>query len=294
MKISTIILTLNASKYIEEQLTKIKAQSLPAHEIIVIDSSSEDNTCALVRKHGIEPIIIKREEFSHGKTRNFAANIAKGDILIYFSQDAIPSNQFLFERLVKNLTKDEKIAATYARHIPHHNRAKPTEIISRLVNYPTYSIEKDLNLLPKMGAKTFFFSNVCSAIKKDVLSQLGGFKEDVIISEDTVFAAYAIKHGYKIVYVADAHVVHSHDFSPYDYFKRYYLIGKSLGQHKWIIENNCLKKEAGKIVKEQFKYVLKTKKINWIPYIVAENLCKYVGFKAGLHSSQKSKKKQIT
>ncbi len=286
MKISVIIPTLNASKYIKKQLVCIKSQTLSPEEIIVIDSSSTDDTCKIAREEGVEPIVIKREEFSHSRTRNYAASIAKGDIVIFFSQDAIPYNNLLFEHLVKNLIKDAKIAGTYARHIPN-KKAKPTEIAARYVNYPDVFMEKDLKLVPHMGAKTFFFSNVCSAIKKDIFLKLGGFREDVIISEDTVFAAYAIKNGYKIVYVPEAMVLHSHDFSPYEYLKRYYLIGKSLGVHRWIIENDRLKKEGQKIVGEQLKYMVKTKKIHWLPYMAIENICKYIGFKAGLMFSSK-------
>ncbi len=282
MKISVIIPTLNASRYIQKQLQRLKKQSLPPDEIIVIDSSSEDNTCALAQKEGVKPIVIPREKFSHAGTRNFAASIAKGNILVFFSQDALPYNEFLLEHLVKNLVKSDDIAATYGRHIPYRC-AKPTEIAARLVNYPNMPLIKDISLLPIMGAKTFFFSNVCSAIKKKVLEEVEGFPEDVSIAEDTVFAAYVIKKGYKIMYVPEAMVLHSHNFSPWQYCKRYYNIGKSLSRHKWIVENDRLGKEGRRIVKEQIKYILKNKKYHWLPYVVVENLFKYIGFKSGLN-----------
>jgi rhamnosyltransferase len=281
LKISVIILTLNASVYIDNQLKKLKEQSIVPNEILIIDSSSQDNTCDIARSHGISPIIIPREEFSHARTRNFAASIAKGDILIFFSQDAIPYNNLLIENLIKNLNKGSKIAAVYGRHIPKQE-AKPTEIAARYINYPPKPIIKDLNLLPVLGAKTFFFSNVCSAIKKDIFEKLGGFYKNAHIAEDTIFAAYAIKNGYKIIYAPEAMVLHSHNYTLWQYCKRYYNIAKALSNHKWIIENNKLSKEGKKIVKEQLKYCIKNKKMHWLPYVAIENIFKFIGFKIGL------------
>jgi len=288
LKISTIILTLNASLYIKKQIQMLKKQTLSPDEIIIIDSSSTDDTCAIARNEGIEPIVIPKEKFSHGGTRNFAAKIAKGDILVFFSQDAIPYDNYVLEHLIKHLYKSDDIVASYGRHVPYQN-AKPTEIVARKINYPEVFIIKDISYVSYMGAKTFFFSNVCSAIKKDILNKIGGFPEDVFMSEDTIFAAKAINSGYKIVYVPEAKVLHSHDFSPLEYFKRYYYIGRSLSNYKWIIQEDRIGKEGRKIVKSQINYILKTKQIKWLPYLFIENSLKYLGFKLGLFFPKKKK-----
>ena len=51
---------------------------------------------------------------------------------------------------------------------------------------------KGIDDLPRLGIKTFFFSNVCSAIKVKEFKELGGFPENIIMFEDLIFAAKAI------------------------------------------------------------------------------------------------------
>ena len=66
---------------------------------------------------------------------------------------------------------------------------------------------KNKKVQPEIGIKTFFFSNVCSAIKTKEFKELGGFPENIIMFEDLIFAAKAILKGYKIAYVPEAKVM---------------------------------------------------------------------------------------
>jgi len=66
---------------------------------------------------------------------------------------------------------------------------------------------------PEIGIKIFFFSNACSTIKVKEFKELGSFFENIIMLEDLIFAAKAILNGYKIAYVPEAKVWHSHNFS---------------------------------------------------------------------------------
>ena len=44
---------------------------------------------------------IRREEFDHGGTRAQAANMCTSDILVYFTQDAVPADEYVIENLIK-------------------------------------------------------------------------------------------------------------------------------------------------------------------------------------------------
>lgn len=96
INISIIIPTYNASKYLPDLLKKISAQTVQYDEIIVIDSSSTDNTIDIAKSYGAEIIVIPKEQFDHALTRNTAAAKAKGNILVFFTQDAMPADEFLF------------------------------------------------------------------------------------------------------------------------------------------------------------------------------------------------------
>ena len=96
--------------------------------------------------------------------------------------------------------------ASFGRQIPRPD-ASPTENFTRLFNYPETPMIKGIEDLPRLGIKTFFFSNVCSAIKTKEFKELGGFPENIIMFEDLIFAAKAILKGYKIAYVPEAKVM---------------------------------------------------------------------------------------
>ena len=91
--ITIIVPTYNASKYLPSLLTRLESQTIRDYELMVIDSSSNDNTVDNAQSHRANVITITQSEFDHGGTRTLAAIEAKGDILVYLTQDALPYNE---------------------------------------------------------------------------------------------------------------------------------------------------------------------------------------------------------
>ena len=164
MKISVIIPTLNAGKYIEKLLTMLMSQEAVSPEIIIIDSSSKDDTIKIARRFPTKTMSVPQRSFNHGRTRNVAAEAAKGDILVFMTQDAVPVDEKLLGNLTKPLSMPG-IAATFGRHVARPD-ASPLEKYMRRFNYPEKGLIKGIEDLKEHGMKTFFFSNVCSAIRK--------------------------------------------------------------------------------------------------------------------------------
>jgi rhamnosyltransferase len=277
--VSVIIPTLNAEKYIHKLLNSLMGQSIP-FEIIVIDSSSVDSTIKIAESLGARVITIKRNEFDHGGTRNLAVRAASGDILIFLTQDVLPANEYLIKNLIKPL-QDEKIALCYGRQIAK-NDSNPLERFARAFNYPDKPRIKGKEHIELLGIKTFFCSNVCSAIKKSVFKEVGEFPEKAIMNEDMVLAAKLIMRGYKVAYEPSAIVYHSHNYSLWEQFKRYFDIGVSLKQHRWILELVKTEGEGYKFMKEEIRYLCRKGKWYWIPYVFGEAAAKYAGYCLGL------------
>ena len=84
-KISIIIPTYNAQNYLKKLLDEIKIQSLSDYELIIIDSSSKDKTVEVAKKYTDNVIVIPQNEFDHGGTRAKAAQLAKGEILVFLT-----------------------------------------------------------------------------------------------------------------------------------------------------------------------------------------------------------------
>jgi len=285
--VSVIIPTFNAGTYINGLISSLREQSIEC-EIIIIDSSSSDKTTSIV-KTGIAKIVtIRKEDFRHGKTRNLGVQISKSDIVIFLTQDALPMDLQCLKNLIKPL-ECLQVVASFGRQIPRAD-SSPIEKFARLFNYPDKPAIKGLEDIPKFGIKTFFFSNVCSAIKTKEFKELGGFPENIIMFEDLIFAAKAILKGYKIAYVPEAKVCHSHNLSLLQQFHRYQDAGISLRNNAWIFEHTKANREGVEFLKRQILYLSRNHQYQWIPYAIAESVFKFAGFSLGLHGVNSCKK----
>jgi rhamnosyltransferase len=280
MTISVIIPTLNAAKQIAKLVCGLQEQLICPDEIIIIDSSSDDRTVTIATELGCKTYIIKRASFDHGGTRNYGANLASGDILIYMTQDASPLDNKLIENLIKPLLNSLAVAS-FARQIANAD-ANPLEQFARQFNYTPISAIKSKDDLQTTGIKTFFFSNVCSAIKKSDFLAAGGFQDRMIMNEDMFLAAKLILAGKHISYCPDAIVRHSHNYTIPQYFKRYFDIGAAFNMNNWILNYAQAEGEGLRFQKEQFRYLIKNHHWQWIPYSFILSLSKYSGFRLGL------------
>ncbi|WP_159333845.1 glycosyltransferase family 2 protein, partial [Klebsiella pneumoniae] len=103
--------------------------------------------------------------------------------------------------------------------------ANPLAQHARAFNYPDKGYIASKSSIPKMGLKTAFMSNSFSAYRLSVFKKIGGFPSNTILCEDMFYTAKAILAGYKVAYVPEAKVHHSHNYSPSEEFKRYFDIG---------------------------------------------------------------------
>ena len=280
MRISLIIPTLNAGAQIENLLSRIATQSVKPAETIIIDSSSDDDTVAVAQRFGAKTFVIPRKDFNHGGTRNLAAGKAEGDTLLFMTQDALPLDDSLLGNLTAPLT-DEEVVAAYGRHIPSPG-ASPPEVFARQFNYAGVPLTKSMGDLSRCGIKTFFFSNACSAVRRDMFFHFGMFPEGVRANEDMLLAAKLILGGRKVAYVPGARVIHSHAHSLFQLFTRYYNIGSSLKSNTWILEHARPEGEGLRFAKEELRFLLGRREYVWIPYVFMEALAKYAGYRIGL------------
>ncbi|WP_456465463.1 glycosyltransferase family 2 protein [Desulfurobacterium sp.] len=279
--ISVIIPTYNAEKYIGRLLDALGNQTIKPDEIIVVDSSSLDRTVNIAVSKGAHVISIPKEEFDHGSTRTLAGKKAKGKILIYFTQDVIPVDEKAIEFLTLPFREDKKIAATYGRQIPYEN----TDLFGkhlRLFNYPEKSFEKSIEDSKTMGFKVAFLSNSFAAYRRECLESVGWFPENIIFGEDSVVAARLLMKGYKIKYVAEAKVYHSHSYSVIQEFRRYFDVGVFHKTQFWMLETfGKPEKEGIRYVKSELKFLLDNGAFHLLPNFFFRNFAKYLGYKMG-------------
>ena len=286
LQVSVVIPTMNAAAVIDDLLDKLSAQTFAAQEIIVVDSESDDDTVERCRRHsGVRLIEIRRKDFDHGGTRDMAVRQATGNIIVFLTQDAVPADDRLIEKLVGALGQED-VAITSGRQLPKADATSMEQLV-RAFNYPEESHIRSNEDLLRMGIKTFFLSDVCAAYDKSVYLKLGGFEHPLKTNEDMFYAAKVIQNGYKIAYVADARVYHSHNFSLKQQYDRNYVQGYEIERHKSLLEGVSQNSEGLKLVKAVSRGLLgKGRIISWVRFGL-DCCARYLGSRAGRKAAQR-------
>lgn len=281
MKISLIVPTLNAGQYIEPLLQRLKLQTVPIDEIVVIDSESDDDTVAKAQKFdGVKTMTVLRKDFNHGGTRDLAIQQTTGDIILCITQDALPCDEFYVERLIAPFAEDEKIAMASGRQVPRPD-ANPIEKLTREFNYPEVCFTRSKEDIPRLGVKTFFASDCCSAYRRSAYEAIGGFDKHILINEDMKIAAQFIYAGYKIAYVGAAGVWHSHDYSLKQQYTRNFDVSAFMTMHPDLFSGISATSEGIKMVKWVEKKLLSRGRFFSAAYYIIESGVKFLANRKG-------------
>ena len=289
--IAVLIPTLNAGKAWLKFLENIQAQSVEIRKRIILDSGSSDETVALAKKYGFDILTIDKKDFDHGYARQILADAATDcEILIYLTQDSLLKDSNSIQNLVLSFD-NPSIGLAYGRQLPHKG-AKTLETHARLFNYPNRSIVKQLSDKDKLGIKTASCSNSFAAYRKSALKDVGGFPKDTIFAEDVIVGGKMLIKGWKIAYVADSEVYHSHDYSTAEEFKRYFDIGVYHSTNQWLLDEfGKADGEGLKYLKSELKYVF-SNNVLVFPKMIASIGAKFLGYKLGMMHEKLSLKQK--
>jgi len=252
MKISVICPLYKGENYIEtlnkSLLAQVNAKVIEIRYILTKAENDLDKTEDILKKLNATYSITTKEEFSHSLTREKEAYKAKGDIIVFITQDIIiTDNEWLFK-----LTKDIESGACEASFSKQICENKTIERYTRMKNYPDESRIVSKIDVKKIGIMAYFYSDAASAIKKEVFEKLKGYDGKNLLTNEDMYISYKlINNGYRIKYCADAQVIHSHKYKYKILFKRYFDQGVFLKQHKYISESG-----AGSSALELLKFVV--------------------------------------
>lgn len=249
-------------------------------KVQVVDSASSDDSVQVARNMGFAVNIIDGAQFDHGGTRNQVAFDAQStEIVIFLTQDAVLTGADALTNLVQAFN-DPLVVVAYGRQLPHDN-ANPIASHARLFNYPDKSYVAGLSDKATMGLKAVFTSNSFAAYRMSVFRELGGFPCKTILSEDMYFASRAVLAGYRVAYVAQACVQHSHNYSPLEEFRRYFDIGVFQATESWIGQAfGGAGGEGRRFLMSEWQY-LRSKAPLWVLRAWLHDFLKIVGYKLG-------------
>ncbi|MDO8723434.1 MAG: class I SAM-dependent methyltransferase [Syntrophales bacterium] len=227
--VSVVIPTCNAGPDFVHVLNTIKRQKgIKPAEVILVDSSSEDDTVRIARHYGARVFSIDPAEFGHGRTRNFGARQAGGEYIIFLSQDAIPAGDFCFRDMILGMQEDQALAAISARQIPRSDADLYAcwEMWNHYEKFMQYSGDRLLSvskgkfdsLSPADKRRTAQIDNVFSCIRRSVF--LETLFSDIPYAEDLDLGLRLLRKGYKLAFFSSIAAIHSHNRDAMYYFRR--------------------------------------------------------------------------
>lgn len=228
MEVTVFIPTYNGEEYLDRLLTTVEHQDFDGDiEILIIDSGSTDTTLDIIARHAsVRLVQIPQSEFGHGKTRNRAAELARGEFIVYLSHDAVPIGENWLTTLLLPLRPmaegGSDAQAVFAKHVARPNCFPSLKYGIQGVftgcgpDGVVTVVDGEALQVDNLTTSQLFYSDVCSATRRAFLLDNIAY-QDLPYSEDLAFAKDLLEAGYRKAYEPRAVVEHSNDVTLAEY-----------------------------------------------------------------------------
>jgi rhamnosyltransferase len=214
------VLTYNGEQLLDQLLTAVEAQDYPGEfDVLVIDSGSTDSTLQIVAAHPqVRLHEIPNSEFQHGGTRNLAAQLSTGEIVVYLTHDAVPASDDWLTWLVHPMADDERIAAVVGKQLPRPGcppilKYDIQRVFERLgPDYAVSVVADDGSIRDEDRSAAKFYSDANSAARRSVLTGPVPYPA-VSYAEDQAFAEALLAAGFRKAYAPRGAVLHSNELT---------------------------------------------------------------------------------
>lgn len=281
--ISVVIPVKNGGDHLVRCLEAIARQTAGEDvEVVVVDSGSSDGSPARAAALGARVHSIPASEFHHGQTRNVGAELARGEILVFTSQDARADGEHWLANLTAPLRTDALVAGVYGRQLPHEDARPPERFFLDFLYGPEPRVQR-LSSEDELSYEATLFSNVNSAIPRDLWEKYR-FADDIVMSEDQEWSRRVLLAGMSIVYEPRACVYHSHAYSVAAAFRRFFDSGASAERAYMSSERHsrtALRGAAARYARGELAWLWRTGQRSWIPYAALYEASKLAGLQLG-------------
>lgn len=207
--VSIIMRSFNEAWALRDTLRQVAAQDYRNWELIVIDSGSKDGSVEIIREFQPAQFVqILPVEYVPGRVMNRGMELARANYCVFLNADATPQGADWLRNLVTPLF-DSQVAAVFGRQIPRPDC------------WAVYAHDYDRCFGPRRESVNWdhFFSMVSSGVRKDIWARRG-FLEKLQYAEDYEYTNWCRQNGYRIVYCENSVVMHSHNYTPAQIYKR--------------------------------------------------------------------------
>ena len=222
--ISVVVCSYNGARTIRDCLQGLRKLDYPNYEVIVVNDGSRDRTESIAKEFGFQ--IITTENRGLSSARNTGMRAAKGEIVAYIDDDAIPDPHWL-----------TYLAASYLRsnhmgiggpNLPPRDDGAVADCVANSPGGPIHVLLTDEEAEHIPGCNMSF--------RKAALEAIGGFDEKFRIAGDDVDLCWRIQQqGWTLGFSPAAMVWHHRRNTVKGYLKQQMNYGKAeaMLEKKW-------------------------------------------------------------
>lgn len=218
---SIVIPVYNRADEVDELLESLTKQSYENFEVIIVEDGSKFPCREVVDKYTetIDIQYLVKENTGPGLSRNYGANFAKGEYIVFFDSDCIIPEKY-FE-IVNNSLQNNPVDAYGGPDMAHENFTPIQKAISYSMTstLTTGGIRGGKERLDKFHPRSF---NMGFSTK--VYETTGGFSE-MRFGEDVDMSLRIIKAGFSTGLIPEAGVYHKRRTNFRQFFKQVYNSG---------------------------------------------------------------------
>ncbi len=208
-KVSVIIRCYNEEAHIGRLLSGITQQTVKDLEIIVVDSGSTDATLSIASRYPVKIVHIEKEDFSFGYSLNQGCEVATGECVVTASAHVYPVYHDWIERLISHF-EDDRIGLVYGKQRGNEvTKFSEHQVFAKW--FPEESVTNQSHP---------FCNNANAVIRRSLWEQFR-YDETLTGLEDLAWAKQILAAGNRIVYDAEAEIIHVHEETNKQLYNRY-------------------------------------------------------------------------
>lgn len=204
----------NDAELLPSTLAALQRQTVP-FRLFAMDNASDDGSRELLAAAAYQVVDIPKGAYNPGRVLNQAMRLTTSPIVAFLNSDCESVDEFWLERLIEAMD-DPKVGAAFGRQMPRPG---------------CYSwFERDTEATfgdGKEQAKWRHCFSMASSILRRTAWEQEQFSEAISYSEDVELTMRLKERGWEIRYAPESRVMHSHNYTWKQYYKRQFGEGKA-------------------------------------------------------------------
>ena len=212
--VTVIMRTKNVEDIVGQALDGLFAQDFSDFQVMVVDSGSTDGTRDVVGRYPATVRVIRAEDYVPGPVLNEAIRRCSSELVVFQNSDVVPLRTDALSSLVAAF-QDPEVMAAFGRQLPRPEAH-------------TWVRGDYARAFPAAGPAPEWlpFSLPFAAMRRSAW-EARPFYDAAWGSEDTDWGVAARDRGWRIAYVPEAAVMHSHNYTLRQLYGRRFIEGEA-------------------------------------------------------------------